>query len=485
MKAALMVAATALLAATGSAAQSGDPARLRFEPHTLRLGDGTEIAVERGTLRVPERRSARGSDSIELAVIRLPAKSPRPGAPILYLNGDPGAMPASRVLQVAALHPAFDRLRESGDVLVMDYRGSGLSRPQLRCAAGAPPSPEVLRSREEMLAVTLQAARSCREHLESQGIDLYGYTWVEVADDVRDLADALGVARLRLFGFSSGTHAALATIRRHEARVERAVLVGTEGMDHTRKLPSGVDRQIERIGRLAASDSSLNGQVHDLPALMDRVLRGLETHPVPVEVELSDGTRLTGSVGRHALEFITSKSLSGPEEFAILPRLYHSLSRGDTSVLTGIVRGIAGRPLVSPLSHLMDGSSGVSAERRARIEAEAKESLLRNAVNFPFPEIRAAWGYADLGEPYRVPVRAATPVLFVTGELDGNTPPEQAEDVRRGFPNSFHLVIGNGGHGSAFTSPEAVTAMLRFLDQGNPPAGEVVLPRPRFVPLAR
>jgi hypothetical protein len=46
------------------------------------------------------------------------------------------------------------------------------------------------------------------------------------------------------------------------------------------------------------------------------------------------------------------------------------------------------------------------------------------------------------------PIKTDVPTLFVSGVLDNNTQPFQADDVRKTFKNSTHLVIDNGGQES-------------------------------------
>jgi hypothetical protein len=41
-------------------------------------------------------------------------------------------------------------------------------------------------------------------------------------------------------------------------------------------------------------------------------------------------------------------------------------------------------------------------------------------------------------------------VLLLSGELDPVTPPDNAEHVSRGLPNSLHLVAPGQGHGVIF-----------------------------------
>jgi pimeloyl-ACP methyl ester carboxylesterase len=54
--------------------------------------------------------------------------------------------------------------------------------------------------------------------------------------------------------------------------------------------------------------------------------------------------------------------------------------------------------------------------------------------------------------------------LFISGSLDSNTPPYQAEQVRWGFPNSVHLIVENAGHESTLPLADVHKAMVDFLN---------------------
>lgn len=466
-----------------SLAQVGRHA-LTTAPYELTLTDGTRVAATLGRLPVPERRAVPASRSIDLAFIRLPSTNQRPGSPIVFLNGDPAGTPATRVAQLPELFPFFDELRKAADVIILDYRGTGMSQPDLRCPAAAEHDVNMFVSQDRALRALQQLGRACAAHLTSNGVDLRGYTWNEVADDVADLRAALGVEKVSLLGFSSGTHASLAVIKRYEAMVDRVALIGTEGPDHTRKLPSNIDAQLRLIAALVERDTVLRRSIPDFLGLISAVLDRFERQPVTVEVKLPRaGGKVSMPVGRFALEYITAKSLSGPSEFEFLPVLYQTISQGDHSVLTRVIQRFVGGPPRSALAYLMDGASGASTKRRHRIAREATRSMVGNAANFPFPEIGAVWNYADLGEKYRAPIRSRVPALFLTGALDGNTPPHQAEEVRRGFPNSLHLIVANGAHNSPFVMPEAARATAAFFRGEDVSKVLLSLPAPRFVPL--
>ena len=74
-----------------------------------------------------------------------------------------------------------------------------------------------------------------------------GVPSITIAGDLNDLRLALGIDKLILVGIGYGAHLALETIRRYPDVIHSAVLVGTEGPNHTFKLPSTYDAQLKVI----------------------------------------------------------------------------------------------------------------------------------------------------------------------------------------------------------------------------------------------
>jgi hypothetical protein len=99
----------------------------------------------------------------------------------------------------------------------------------------------------------------------------------------------------------------------------------------------------------------------------------------------------------------------------------------------------------SPMSYTTDCASGASRERSARIERETQAGVLGH-LDFPIPDVCPAWGVPSLHVQDRTPVYSDVPALFISGTLDGRTPPENAEGIRRGprqSPQNRPYVIGS------------------------------------------
>jgi hypothetical protein len=138
------------------------------------------------------------------------------------------------------------------------------------------------------------------------------------------------------------------------------------------------------------------------------------------------------------------------------------------------------------MAFMMDCYSGISSERRRQIEREAKSALLGDVMDFPFPGVCEVWTKSDLGEKFRAPVKTNIPALFISGTLDVRTPPGNAEEVRRGFQNSAHLIIEGAVHSDPLflSSPRIKDVMLEFMKGQKISTTRITLETLKFAPLS-
>jgi pimeloyl-ACP methyl ester carboxylesterase len=305
------------------------------------------------------------------------------------------------------------------------------------------------------LKTLVERCAQCAERLRAEGHDLAAYNTNESADDIEDLRIALGAEKITLWGTSYGTHLALAYLRRHGEHVERLILAGVEGPDHTLKLPSDQQRQLERLAALVKTDPVISRAIPDFLQLVRDVLDRLDRNPQVVHLEKPGNPPRLVTIGKWDLQRLTAEAMGRTQTAKSLPLLYYEMSQGDFSRVARAVVQMRTDSLPSAMSFVMDCASGASPERLKRIEREAPDGLVGNAVNFPFPEIGAAWNAPDLGEEFRGPLRSDVPVLLISGTLDGRTPPTNAEEILTGLPNGLHLVVeGAGHHDDLFVGPD-------------------------------
>lgn len=457
---------------------------LKLKPYTFENATGEKVESEFGTLFVPENRSKPDSNLIELAFVRFKSTAKNPGPPIVYLAGGPGG---SGIFSAnGSRFPLFMAMREIADVIAFDQRGTGQSKPNLGCYDRLALALDVVPSREAALKELRANASSCADYWRDlQRVDLDAYNTNESADDLEDLRKALGASQISLWSISYGTHLAFATMRRHPKSIHRAILAGTEGPDHTHKLPSNIQKHLEDLAALIKADPEIGKEIPDFLGLMKSVFDRLDAQPETVEiVDPRTKQKVKVIVNKFVMQFIVASNI-GTVVTARFPALFYRASKGDFTNPAQVWLNQTRSGIGSAMSFMMDCASGQTAARRALIEKEAKVTLLEDYANFPFPDVCQEWKAPDLGDAFRAPLRSDVPVLFISGTLDARTPVSNAEEYRTGFTNSTHMIIEGAVHSDPLflASPKIKDGMLEFL-RGQPvTVTKITGPPMKFVPL--
>lgn len=450
---------------------------LKLEPYIFEAPNYPKVEAERGFLTVPENRQNPNSRLIQIAFVRFKSTSPNPKSPIIYLAGGPSSsgIGAAR----SARFPMFMALREVADVIALDQRGVGQSKPNLNCISFLDLPLEKAVSENEYLQDAQAKSKICAKYWTEQGVDLTGYNTVENADDIDDLRKALGAPKINLVGISYGTHLGLTILKRHGKNIEKAILAGIEGLDQSYKLPSNVQLQLEAISREVKSDAELNAKIPDLLALMKRVFERVEKNPETVEFTDSQSQKkVKVTIGKFDLQLLTAVGMGDTNFISNLPALFYAMDNGNFSFIAPQVALFRKRGIGSAMAFMMDCASGISKARFDRIEKEKPNTLLSAIIDFPFPKICEAWNQKDLGDSFRAAVKTNVPTLFISGTLDGRTPISNAEETRKGFSNSQHLIIERAGHSDDLwiSSPKIAETMVKFLKGDKIDSLKITLP---------
>ena len=435
------------------------PVELTLEPRAFVDEAGNTVWGEFGYLEVPEWHERPAGGSIQLAVARFSARTDAPGPPIIYLEGGPGA---------PGIHPErlplLERLREHGDVITFDQRGTGASRPELHCGRAIDLSADESRTYETWLAAEKREASRCAQELKARGVDLAAYNVIQSAKDVNAIRTALGADRIRLVGISFGSHLGLVTMKRYARYIDRAVLAGVEGLDQTIKLPSSLDAHLSTVSQLISADYMAGKILPDFEGLVRGVLRELDEEPR--EVELNGSSVLLTAFNFRSL---VAGSIVRRRFLSHVLEEYGPILEGDYRPIASLA--VSNRVSPFGMRAAMDCASGASPERWARVQAERRSTLLQGVVDFPFPEVCEAWGVDSLGDEVWDAFTFRGPVLFITGTLDGLTPISNVDELLPYFPVSGHLIIEQMGHegpGLWFASPDVLQLVGRFLDGAIP-----------------
>ena len=409
--------------------------------------------MTRGTIVVPEHHADGSGRSITLAYVRLHGTAPATASPIVYLAGGPGG--SGIVDMTSPRFAPYRRWLAFADIIALDQRGTGASVPALTCPGGFR-TRGGMDTRDRILAAYRTIARRCAAWWRRRGVDLSAYTTESSADDVADLARQLGFRRIRLFGASYGSHLGLAVIRRHPTLVERAVLGAVEGPDQTIKLPLEADAQLDRITAAMREDAKTALAIPDFAGLVRRLIGRADRAPL-----LAGRDRITG----FELRLLIAGLMGRRPGIERLPALFGPAAGGDYASIAAAVNDEVRHGNVSAMGAVMDCASWASAGRLATIRRQARHSLLGTAADFPLPEWCLDWRVAPLPAAFRQPVRSDVPTLFIAGDLDGQTPPANADAVRRSFSNGRLFVVHRAGHDSSLflSSPALFDSISRFM----------------------
>lgn len=466
-----------------------DPPAIRWEEHVGRAGDGSELSGRIGHLTVPERHERPDGPTIELAFVRYATDAAEPGPPLFFLAGGPGG--AGIGLCEALARGRLVSLLDACDVIAVDQRGTGRSVPNL--SEGPDVRYRLPLERELTREAVIAADRAAYAELctwwRQQGVDLEAYDTRQSAEDLELVRRALGLETIQLYGDSYGSHLGLAYLRRHAAHVARAVLSRVEGPDHTWKLPSQLQDQLEILHALVAADPEASAVLPDLLGTVRALKDRLAEAPVDVTLPGLRGEPVTVRCGPYELQRGLALLLANPDGLAQAVLAVASMAGGDWSALGRVGLRIRAGGDLSAMTVAMDCASGASPARRERLERELADPrfLLADAIDGFYAEVCDACAEGDVGADFRTPFRCDVPVLFVSGELDARTPPGNVEDLRPGFPAAVHVLLGNAGHPShELRSPEFCALLAAFV-RGEPvhdtlivlPPIHFLLPQPR------
>lgn len=457
------------LALASTTLEAADP-RVEVTPTVFRAG-GYLIHGDRGRLFVPENREAADSRLIEIGFVRLRQEESESSTepPVVFLPGGPGQPVVESAKDFAATYKNYLNLGGRGDMLVVEQRGIGQSKPRLDCPG------ELSRPVDQPLSVEIMGSthrrfiEDCMAHWIEQGVDPAGYNVVSMADDIDALRQGLGYEKIKIFGESFGAHHGLAVIARHGEHVERAVLSAVIGPDDMFELPDDVDERLTTVERRAMEAGQWRS---DAP--MAAVLDGLDQ---PIDVHLqSDRHDLSLALGRYDLALATVTLAQQTGFLEQLPTLYGAIAAGDASWLASWSANLRTGHGSNLASMLITCASGASSERRAEITRQAAKSPLGDAIDLLGGETCAPVADLELDGQFRQPINADMPVLLISGELDPRAPASNAEAILPDLEQGHHVVFPNVSHDFGRARTAKLELAYRFLARGETEPNPKLLP---------
>ena len=428
-----------------------------------------------GTVTVPQNRNA-PNDSRLISVVLPVVIYSLPGAkgtPLLFLSGGPGESSIDGLQQIFLRSTTGQMALRARPIIAFDRRGFSpvfdratpdlgtiVFQPQLARSA-------VIASLRDSLG---RRARDLRNH----GIDPSNFTTSEAVEDIADVARALHLDKLVVFGASYGTHEALQFMSRHSPMVEAAILDGVAPPNATKLLDSTYMATTGQaiVGRVVAdcrADPICNADFSELP----QVVASLASNSRPIRKTV----RFTASGQWRTLE------VSGPAVLSVL-----GIASADDRVLANIPRAIVEFVSSDTLSGDITPNVLLAAALDPSLQAANKQTLplvywIAFCGDRPQGDPKAgdrqlcdAMGVEFEGPNAIAPVKSDVPTLLLSSGYDAQTPAELADSAATSLTRHQRVHFARAGH-VAFARPIVmacvtivVESFLRNPDQ--PPPGD-------------
>jgi len=421
-------------------------AGFELEDCRIRAGEGFPgITARCGTLERPEDPSNPDSPILKLhvAVVGALSLEPEPDA-FVPIAGGPGQ---STVEFYASMSGAFESVRRTRDIVLLDQRGTGKSA-QMQCEADEDKI-ENHYSREQTIADT----EACLEALPH---DPRFFTTSVAVEDLEALRIALGYSQLNVYGISYGTRVAQHFLRRYPDSTRSVIIDGVVAPQIALGPGIAIEAQnaLDAIFDRCAEDEACNKRFPTIRTDFDVLRQTLAADSVtinlpnplrgtPEEVTFNDSD-LAG-----ALRLLSYH----PSTIALMPLLIDEAVNGNFLPLTAQFLMIA-ENMSETISTGMHNAV-VCTEDAPYFDGETV-SLDELEATYIGPEqlealeaICAVWPKGVLHDDFKAPVATDKPVLLLSGEADPITPPAYADLAAVDLENALHLTGRRQGHGQA------------------------------------
>ena len=464
------------------ATEPPDPALAEYYSQRLDWQPCDDGDFECATLTVPLDYDEPDGETIDLALLKVPAGEPGERVGSLVVNpggpGSPGTDYAAASGQ--QFRPA---LTDRFDVVGFDPRGTGDSAPvdcltdeQLDAFLAADPEPDTDQEVEEFVDDTVELAQGCEE----RSGDLADHvSTVEAARDMDVLRAALGESTLTYLGASYGTALGATYAELFPDRVGRLVLDGAVDVSLTSREKSlGQARGFETALRSYVDNCLEGGNCYlgsTQEEALDRIVRFLDevdADPLPT----SDGREL--AVGNAFLGIITP--LYVRDYWSYLDEGLQAAFKGDGSILMLLADAYASRgpngyqnnsaEAIYAINCLDDPSSVPASEVPSEFAAFEEASPTFGRV--------FAWGLVgclgfevrEAAEPLEIRGEGAAPIVVTGTTRDPATPYEWAQALADQLESGVLVTRDGDGHTAYNSGNECIDEALEaYLVEGTVP----------------
>ena len=382
------------------------------------------------TLVVPMDRTNPAGRAVELPVVRAPAQGGVDiGVPTVLIGPD-----------ISVLQPLGSTLRQVGEQVSMVQRGQLASEPSLDC-------PETDAGRLARLAMPSEEARDaldavfeqCRRRLADDGIAFDRFGADDVADDLRDLAIAMGVPQINVRSFMDFAHVTRQLVIRHSAVVRSIHLIAPRAVSTSTGITTTYADAWARYVQHCRESAACAPDADRLDDRLDDLLDLVTASPPLVRVTTFDGQTADLLLDRARAVDAIALALEDPLAFPLLAAelLDDDVTTTAAAFLASYWPG-AGEPR-SLLGRVLSCDLGPTTIGDLTAEAGASQRW-GSLVPVDLPTRCAALGL-ELRSPDLSLPSTDIPVFVLGAELDPWSPPDAVRRLVGAAANATVLLL--------------------------------------------
>jgi pimeloyl-ACP methyl ester carboxylesterase len=433
-------------------------------------------------IRCGELHTPKTDGGFKLPVVRIIDRSPdhQPDS-VIYLSGGPGGSARLHDEGIQQWQNWLDYAGLSRDLILMETRGVGHSKPALTCSAYDRFSLSALKfnlSLKQELAQGYDVIKQCFADFSGEQYTLDKYSTRKSAEDLQALMRLLAQKnpedkRWNLLGVSYGSR--LAVVAASDFPLVRSMILDSvypPGYGGAHEWPTLLNQSLTRYAHWCETTEICASSLAQDQHFIDRLkiaLTTLRLQPVTLTVPRWDGeVPIELVLNDHRFLSAVFAALYDSDDWLIIPRAVEAAIARNVNGLSDLVEPFINNAFSEDFNGLV--FTAVDCHDHP-LSAEA--DYLKNLKQYPLiaDYTRDLWRYQACHflskekalelEPIVAP---SQPTLLLAGRLDPITPVEWAQELHTKWPNSQLTIVEDIGHGVIGSEPCIQRNLRAFLD---------------------
>ncbi len=407
---------------------SGVPVFVIEESKTIKINHEKIIRVT-GHIHVPENRFSANPKNIRLPVIIYKSTNANPFAPVFRLAGGPGEsnIPTS---------VSNTGLLKNHDFVFVGYRGvDGPSVLKSKKLARALKGKDKQLLSDASLDHVEQAAKEYLEELKNEGVDIRGYTIMEVIEDLEHVRKALGYNTINLLSGSYGTRVALLYSYKYPEVLHRTIMNGANPPGHFVWYPEKTEEILNKWDSIFIANNQ--------GPIKKTMKTALDNMPKKWSVFTLDKDKI--KTGTFVFLFSTNMAVMAFDAYsrAAYHKDYSGLYMLQKAYDLFVPRNTWGDMFQKGFSADFDPAMNY----RDYLRPFDETTVLGANYALLLWGSAGSWQSGTIPDEYRKLRQSQTETLILSGELDVSTPAAFATEKLMPFmPNASQLILQNMSH---------------------------------------